>query len=347
MLPTGAANAATPKPNPNPPFPMGDMAQFRGESGGMPESSGLDADSAVDAAFAKVMGEPANEETPTREESPDKADTDEAGEEESAKPETDDEWETAKADLKKGKWPESAVKALSRKEALDLAEHSRKMSRDFSKLAGENGGLKSALEKLKRSQGANSGDASQAAATPKPVIDEKAFEPFLKELGETAGKPAVDAFRAVNEHNAQLQSEVQALKSQMEVLNGFTRSALAREAKAELVDKFPQLNDAEAFERVQVRMTTLAGSGEYGDVQALMRDAAVLEFADELLASRKEADAQTQRRNGKMTAPKQATPKNTSTARSKRDSAEDAAFDAIMGGKSSADAAAIFRAHAQ
>ena len=102
-----------------------------------------------------------------------------------------------------------------------------------------------------------------------------------------------------------LLKELTALKEGNKIAEGMARRVEAEFARRDLMERFPQIRDAEGdgYKKVLGMMDTLTAGGKKAPTAQLMEDAVLLTFSDEIRARASEADTKLRnaRANGQVT----------------------------------------------
>lgn len=149
--------------------------------------------------------------------------------------------------------------------------------------------LKKAAETAGKAPEAPKGETPPAGAQPGTDLA-ALLEPVAAALGDDVRDPLGKAFSAVLQEaqSRTLQSltpqieQVEALSTALARLGGLLERSWTKAARAELREKFPELEDDANFESVKAEMKALAGTREFGDVTELMDFAARVLWADKL-----------------------------------------------------------------
>ena len=237
--------------------------------------------------------------------------------------------------LRRNSTPDDVIDGLDADQLIAWGAKLAKTQGDIDKKFDQTSKLHQELAELKKLVGQSAKDdgATPAGAdTQGPDVDSM-IEPVVKHFEQYGDDGAAEPFRKA--FNSILKTIPKAEESNSELgdrLSGLEdglKALMDRQAKAELVADYPQLDEPDKYERVLTRMKKLDGD-DYPDHTAKMKDAAKMEFADEIIEAATKARRKTNRRreagnpaaNGKVAeAPKPS-----------REDHSDRALDAAMAG---------------
>lgn len=213
-----------------------------------------------------------------------------AGKQETPKQDEGDR-ELALTSLRRAKVSEDALKGLSEDGRLTLG-------RAFAKILGDGDRMGRELAQLKKTP-----ETPKAADSGKPP-EEPATRTNLRDLAtKVAADLGLEDASAIEQMlgaaTAPLVEENARLKKLAESTEGAAASALKHSARSQLRGVFPELDDKEAFAKVEARMKRLAApEGAYDDIAdpmdamiECMKDACGLEFREQMEARAKALNA--------------------------------------------------------
>lgn len=187
------------------------------------------------------------------------------------------------------------------------------------------------IEELKKT-GKTDKDEPDGQAAPSLDVDSIA-DPLIKHLADQFGddvskEPVRKLVKGLTDQfQRQLKEHLSERDQKTNVALEGVRSLLAEQARSVLLNEYPQLKNAETFQRVQKRMGQLASQQEYPSVQSLMEDATVIELLPELKAAKANSNKQKDR-SVPIGATRGAKPPTAMTAAEARD----ASLEALMKG---------------
>lgn len=178
--------------------------------------------------------------------------------------------EKALSALKRDGLSSSVIDKMTNSEIIELGLKRAKVQGDADNAYRELSELKKTQEEAKESE-TESPALAEPTDQPVPANIQEAIKPFAEIFGD-------DAAEALSEYG---KASVQPLMEVIQAQGRMLETVLMDSAKGQLQDRFPQLADGESYARVSDRMQSLAKTGEYSDITALMSDAARIEFSDE------------------------------------------------------------------
>lgn len=211
----------------------------------------------------------------------------------------DDERRLAEAIIRQdGGWTAEDLAGLSRERVMAIAEHRKQVQENVS---GHYAELTALRGKGELPPGERTGREKEAEAITPPKVE-------IAELAETLALDDDGAQVLANALRQQVEpllKELTALKEGNKIAEGMARRVEAEFARRDLMERFPQIRDAEGdgYKKVLGMMDTLTAGGKKAPTAQLMEDAVLLTFSDEIRARASEADTKLRnaRANGQVT----------------------------------------------
>jgi len=207
-----------------------------------------------------------------------------------------------------------------------------KVQRDGDRFGDEYSKLKERLESIESGQIApttanpDTEPSQQSVTDPaQPFVAQKSMEQSMSDISEIFGEEAAHALMSP------IQSLTQALHGayqQIQRLTGYAESKEMDATRASLKERFPQLNEDDAYGQVVERMRSLHKSGDYDSIQNLMTDAARIVYSEIAPVVDKTAENKAK----SMGQPSVTTKTQTGKKSLDHEGREDAALDAILDG---------------
>lgn len=210
-------------------------------------------------------------------------------------PVIDDQRRLAEAILRQdGGWTAEDLALLPRDRVLAISEHRRGVQKNVDEHYTELVGLR---VKSEMPPGERTGSEKEAEVLAPLDVSSLAEKLTLDEEG------AQELVGLLQRQTAPLLAKIASLETGTSKAEGIALRVEAEMARRDLGERFPQLKDVEAYRRVLKTMTQLQRGGSKLPTAPLMEDAALITFADEIMAKASEADTKlrTARANGQLT----------------------------------------------
>lgn len=189
--------------------------------------------------------------------------------------------ERSLAALRRDGLPQDVISKMTNEDIISLGLKRMKVQGDVDDAYRQLQELKAAKETAPESDTA---EEQTPAVAPVANLNE-AVQPFADIFGEDAA----EALKGVQ--NAALQPLIDMVKTTQNMVEG----VLMDSSRTALADQYPQLSTDASFQKVRTRMESLIKTGDYSDVDALMADAARIEFSDEAAVASRELNTRRQR----------------------------------------------------
>jgi len=205
-------------------------------------------------------------------------DKDEAGEpaaESEGETDKDEAVESARSVLRRWNTPDEVINSLDREKVIAWADKAKHTQSEGDRIASE-------LDRIKNRP-------SDDDAVVEPEEDEAPTKPdsllagLRAEYGDELADPIEAAIRGIEEK----------FESRINALTARETNRQLDAARSNLLSDVPQIKDKDSYDQVLSRMYSLAGSPDAderygGDVEAVMREAALLEFGAEAFSAVKQ-----------------------------------------------------------
>jgi len=236
----------------------------------------------------------------------------------------DQAYRLAAAALRRDGWSTEDVALLPAERVIALGEKRRKVQDDVDAHYEELVQLRNRREAARENEARRGENEAEAPAG----LDVNALAERLG-IEEEGVQTLVDVIRKSQEP---LLQRLDSTERMLVESSKAQRRAQMESARSGLVERFPQLKDADAMARVLSRMDKIEQTGgNYSDVRELMEDAVLLEYHEDIRAQAAERTKQlrTARANGQVTSPTPTREKPTQEKLSKEE-IERRAFDLLM-----------------
>ena len=246
--------------------------------------------------------------------------------------EVPEEYERSLSALRRDGLPPEIIDQMTQEQALDYGAKRLKVQADTDNAFRELQEKSSDEEQAAESPAESATDTqSEPAERPAAVDLDEAIKPFE----DIFGTEAANALRAYSEAS---QPHVSNLQNQMQYALGALEKQLVDGARSELSGQYPDLATDEGMQKVNDRMQSLVKTGEYTDINPLMKDAARIEFSGSNVAPGLSQKDRLKAAGQPMTADGADIPGNSLGAEER----QDALLDALEGGMDVKEASRLY-----
>lgn len=227
--------------------------------------------------------------------------------------------EKAITSLRRAKVPQTVLKKMTQREIValskDMAERQAEVDNAFRELG----------ELRKAKQQYESRKESQAEPSEQPLSDD-----LDKQLSELFDPETGKALKNLTQRA--IEAQTKQLKEELESMSKLVERTLTKELRSDLRERFPEVDEADKWDKVQAKAATLAKTGDYAGLDDPMR--AVFEDAAAIVLKQKPAsppkkDTSQAKANGQPAVKSKQVPPKALTPEER----EIAALDALLDGK--------------